>query len=93
MNLNEKLNRIDEFFLNLTNEEFENMLDRCGISEIESSKESGMELSLSESSNIINKILKKDKQNLYITENDYVYKTNVNNNFKDIDQKIFIKAA
>lgn len=44
MSLNEEINRIEEFFNNLTDEEFEQMVIEAGIEEIGSSTDFGMEL-------------------------------------------------
>ncbi|MFA7533400.1 MAG: hypothetical protein WCY46_03635 [Tissierellaceae bacterium] len=47
MYLNERLKKIDKFFENLGIEEFEEMLIRAGINEIDSSNNADMELLLS----------------------------------------------
>lgn len=39
-----RMNKINEFFDNLTIEEFENLADECGINEIKPCSESNMEL-------------------------------------------------
>lgn len=93
MNLNEEINKVNEFFSKMTNKDFENMLDRCGINEMKSSEEEGMELLLNGNTNIINKILEKDMQNLYTTENEHIKSSDLKNCFEELDQKYLIEAA
>lgn len=52
MELSKRLKRIDDFFEDLSIEEFDEMLEAAGINEIEPSSSSGMELSLSLNSNM-----------------------------------------
>lgn len=56
MNSIERLKRIDDFFENLSIEEFEQKLEAAGINEIKSSSCDNKELSLS-LKNIINEII------------------------------------
>lgn len=47
MYMNERLKRIDDFFKNLSVQEFDEILGKAGINEIKSSSSSNMELLLS----------------------------------------------
>ena len=44
MCLNEELKRIDDFFKDMSIDEFDNMLIRCGVGEIRDASKIGMEL-------------------------------------------------
>lgn len=55
MNINKRLNQIDNFFENLSIEEFDKKLEKAGINDIKPSSDSNMELLLS---------------SIYVTESD-----------------------
>lgn len=73
MGFKDRLKRIDNFFDSMSVEEFDTMLEKTGIHEIEASSNSGMELKLN-----LSNILEKNKEGLYLSQTDTIM---------DIDEK------
>lgn len=87
MSLRNDLERIDEFFEKMSIEEFDSMLESCGINEITCASDNGMELSLTISKNVIDKILMEDSARCYTK------KVVINNSDFYTCDKNMIKAA
>lgn len=78
-NIVERLKRIDNFFENLSIEEFEQKLEAAGINEIKPSSGVDMELSLS-----LRYVIDQNRNLLYINKKE-------KNNLKEIEYNLFSK--
>lgn len=92
MNLQEEMNKIDTFLNNLSVEEFDNILERCGINEISSGETDNKELLLS-AKNTIEKRTYSRKHTYNDNYNLLFRKAGLNNKFNNKDQRKLIKAA
>ncbi|UZW13821.1 hypothetical protein OSC52_18625 [Clostridium pasteurianum] len=84
MNLNEEIKKINEFFNNVTVDEFDQILERCGINEIQSSNSEGKEIAV----NYHNEDEYYNSKGKISLEKDYV-----NNTFEEKIQNDLTRAA
>ncbi|AND83755.1 hypothetical protein GTH52_09615 [Clostridium tyrobutyricum] len=92
MNLQDEKNKIDIFLKNVSAEEFDDILEKCGINEIPSGEADNKELLFNTPNDIegfvyCGKNIYNDNQNLSFS------KVNLNNKFKKKEQRNLIRAA